>query len=101
MTNNGFLKYNNSVYQTVVRSLLIYSILVKVCIPAQNIMTKKQVGEGKGVFSLHFHIAVHLQSKSGQELTQDRKLEAGADAEAREEYWLSDCFPWLTKLDFL
>jgi hypothetical protein len=30
--------------------------LVRVCIPAQNIMTKKQ---GKGLFSLHFHIAVY------------------------------------------
>ena len=91
MTNNGFLKYNNSVYQTVVRSLLIYSILVKVCIPAQNIMTKKQVGEGKGVFSLHFHIAVHLQRKSGQELTQGRNLEAGADADAMEGCCLLAC----------
>ena len=33
-------------------------ILVRVSIPGQNIMTKKQLGE-KGLFSLHFHIAVH------------------------------------------
>ena len=34
--------------------------------------------------SLHFHIAVLHQRKSGQELTQGRNLEAGADAEAME-----------------
>jgi hypothetical protein len=42
-------------------------------------MTKKQVGGEKGLFGLHFHIAVHHQGKSGQELKQDRILEAGAD----------------------
>jgi len=30
---------------------------------------------GKGLFNLHFCIAVHHQRKSGQELTQGRKLE--------------------------
>jgi len=30
---------------------------------------------GKGLFSLHFHIAVHHQRKSGQELKQVRKQE--------------------------
>jgi hypothetical protein len=39
---------------------------------------------GKGLFSLHFHIAVHHQRKSGQELTQARNLESGADAETVE-----------------
>jgi hypothetical protein len=51
-------------------------------------MTKKQVGE----FSLHFHIAVHHQRKSGLKLTQSRNLEAaGADAEAMEgaAYWIA------------
>jgi hypothetical protein len=45
---------------------------LRVCIPAQNIMTKKQVGEERALFSLHFDIAVHHQRKSGQELTQGR-----------------------------
>ena len=36
------------------------------------------------MFGLHFHITVRLQRKSGQELKQDRNLEAGADAEATE-----------------
>jgi hypothetical protein len=39
-------------------------------------------GGEKGSFSLHFHIAVYHQRKSGQELTQGRNLEAGVDAEA-------------------
>jgi hypothetical protein len=43
-------------------------------------MTKTAWG-GKCLFSLHFHIAVHHQRKPGQELTQSRNLEAGADAE--------------------
>jgi hypothetical protein len=36
---------------------------------------------GKGLFSLHFHIAVEHQRKSGQELKWGKNLEAGADAE--------------------
>jgi hypothetical protein len=38
----------------------------------------------KGLFSLHIHIALYHQRKAGQELTQDRNMEAGADAEAME-----------------
>jgi hypothetical protein len=38
---------------------------------------------GKGLFSLHFHIAVHHQRKSEQELTKGRNLEAGA------AYWIA------------
>ena len=56
---------------------------LRVSIPAQNVI-KKQVGE-KGVYSsLYFHIAVHHQRTSGQELTRARNLEAGADAESME-----------------
>ena len=69
------------------------AVLVRVSIPAQNIMTEKQVGEKEGLFSLHFHIAVHHQRKSGQELTLGRNLEAGADAEATEGCCLLPCFP--------
>ena len=39
----------------------------------------------KGLFSLHFNIAVHHQTKSGQELTKSRNIEAGVDAEAIKE----------------
>jgi hypothetical protein len=31
--------------------------------------------EGKDLFNLHLHIALHHQRKSGQELTQGRKQE--------------------------
>jgi hypothetical protein len=46
---------------------------------------------GKSLFSLHFHITVHHQRKSGQELKQGRNLEAGADEEVMEgaAYWLT------------
>jgi hypothetical protein len=65
-------------------------------------MSKKQVGEERVyLFSLHFHIALHHQRKSGQELKQVRNLEAGAGAEAMEGCCLLDCFLWLAQLDFL
>jgi hypothetical protein len=66
------------------------TVLVRVCIPAQNIMTKKQV-RGERVYSAYtFHIAAHHQRKSGLELTHGRNLEAVANAEAMEgtTYWL-------------
>ena len=50
---------------------------------------------GKGLFSLHFHIAVHHWKKSGLELKQVR--EAGADAEAMAGCSLLACFPWLAQ----
>lgn len=43
-------------------------------------MTKKQIVGEKGLFGLDFHIPVHHQRKSRQELKQGRNLEAGADA---------------------
>jgi hypothetical protein len=48
-------------------------VLVRVPIPAQNIMTKKQVGEERVYAAYTFHIAVHYQRKSGLELKQVRK----------------------------
>ena len=56
---------------------------------------------GKGLFSLHFHTAVHQQRKSGLELTQGRNLEAGADAEAVEGCCLLACSSWLAQPPFL
>jgi hypothetical protein len=38
-------------------------------------MTKKQVGEDKGLFSLYFHISVYHQRKSELELKQARNQE--------------------------
>ena len=39
----------------------------------------------RGLFGLHFHITVHHQRKSGQELKQGRNLEAGADVETMRD----------------
>jgi hypothetical protein len=50
------------------------SILVRVSIPAKH-HDQEASWEGKGLFSLHFHIAVHHQRKSGLELKQVRKQE--------------------------
>jgi hypothetical protein len=61
-------------------------------------MTKKQVGDKRVYSAYTSHIAVHHQKKSGQELTQGKKLETGADAEAMKECCLLACFPWLTFL---
>lgn len=40
---------------------------------------------GKGLLSVHFHIIAPHSRQSGQELEQGGSLEAGADAEVREE----------------
>jgi len=59
-------------------------------------MTKKQVGEERGLFSLHFHIAVHHHRKSGLELTQVRKQELMQRPWGDVSYWLA--FPGLLSL---
>jgi hypothetical protein len=68
------------------------TVFVGVSIPAQNISTKKQVGEERVLLIIHFHIVFHQQRKSGLELTQGRNLEAGADAAGMEGCCLLDCF---------
>lgn len=50
---------------------------------------------GKDLFSLHFHIAVHHQRKSGLELTQGRNLDTGPGG------FLLGCFLWFAQLAFL
>jgi hypothetical protein len=55
----------------------------------------------KGLFGLHFHITLHYQRKSGQELKQGRSLEAGANAEAMEGCRLLACSSWLVQPAFL
>jgi hypothetical protein len=44
---------------------------------------------GKGLFSLHFHSAVHHQRKSGLELKQDRKQELMQKPWRDVLYWLA------------
>jgi hypothetical protein len=41
----------------------------------------KATWEGKYLVGLDFHITVHQQGKSGQELRQDRNFKAGADTD--------------------
>jgi hypothetical protein len=50
------------------------SVLVRVSIPHKHHDQEASWG-GKGLFSLHFHTAVHHQRKSGLELKQVRKQE--------------------------
>ena len=53
---------------------------------------------GKGLFSLHFHIAVHHQRKSGLELKQVRKQELMQRPWRDVTYWLAS--PGLLSLLF-
>jgi hypothetical protein len=65
--------------------------LVRVCIPAQNIMTKKHVGEER-VYSTY--TSTLLFTKEIQDRNSHR---AGADAEAMEGCCLLACCPWLAQ----
>ena len=71
--------------------------LLGILLLQRNIVTKKKIGEER----VYFHIAVHHQKKSGQELKQGRNLEAGADAEAMEGCCLLACSPLLAQPAFL
>ena len=77
--------------------LVIYSlgaVLVRVSIPGQNIMTKKQLGR-KGFIQLTLlHCYSSLKEvRTGTQADQ----EAGADADAMEGCSLLACFPWLAQ----
>jgi hypothetical protein len=79
--------------------LIVGVVLVRVSIPAQNIMTKKQIGEERVYSAYTSHIAVHHQRKSELELKQARK--PPGSMEAMEGYYLLACFPWLAQLSLL
>ena len=71
------------------RDTLKRSVLVRVSIPGQNIMTKKQVGEER-VYSVYtFHISVDHQRMSGLELKQGRKQELMQRPWKDITYWLA------------
>ena len=63
-------------------------------------MTKKQVGEERVYSAYTFHTAVHHQRKSGQELTQGRNLEAGAEQKPWRMF-LTGLFPLACSACFL
>jgi hypothetical protein len=65
------------------------TVLVRVPIPTQNTMTKKQVGEERVYSAYTFHIAVHYQRKSGQELKQVKKQELMQRPWRDVSYWLA------------
>jgi len=71
-----------------------WNVLVRVTIAVMRHHDKGGLG-GKGLFSLHFHSTVHHWQESGQELKQERNLEAGADAEAMEKCSLLVCLACL------
>jgi hypothetical protein len=50
---------------------------------------QEAIWRGKGLFSLHFHTAVHLQWKSGLELKQVRKQELMQRPWRDVLYWLA------------
>jgi hypothetical protein len=60
-------------------------------------MTKSNGGR-KGFISVTVPYSIHRQKQSGQELKQGPNLEAGADAEAREECFFLACPHGLLRL---
>jgi hypothetical protein len=74
-------------------------VLIRVSIPGQNIMTKKQVEGGGRVYSAYtFHIAVNHQRISGLKLKQVRKQELMQRSWRDVPYWLAS--PGLLRLFF-
>jgi hypothetical protein len=69
-------------------------ILVRVSIPEQNIMTKKQVGEER-VHSAYTSILLFITKETRTATQAGQK--AGADAEAMEGCSLLACFPSLAQ----
>lgn len=55
---------------------------------------------GKGLIGLHLHSVVHSQRQLGEELTQSRKLEAGAGAKDMEGCCFLTCAPLLSLLSY-
>jgi hypothetical protein len=56
---------------------------------------------GKGLFSLHFHTALHHQRKLGLELKQVRKQELKQRPSGMGGCSLLACFSWLAQFAFL
>jgi hypothetical protein len=67
------------------------AVLVRVSTAAVKHHDQKASWRGKSSFGLYLHIIVHHWRESGQELKQDRNLEAGADTEAMEVRVLLAC----------
>jgi hypothetical protein len=78
-----------------------FFVLVSVCIPAQNIMTKKQVGEERD-FSAYTSILLFI-TKGSQDRNSHRagtwRQELMQMPWRDAAYWLAS--PWLAQLAFL
>ena len=85
-------------FKTLVLAVWKLVVLVRISIPAQNIVTKKQVGEER-VYSAYTStlLIITKEVRTGTQAGQ----ETGADAEALDECYLLACFPWLAQLAFL
>ena len=77
--------------------LYLGAVLVRVSIPGQNIMTKKQVGGERvySAYSLHFPHCCSSPKDAGLELKQVRKQELMQKPWRDVLYWLA--FPWLAQ----
>lgn len=69
-----------------------------VSIAVKKIMTQASQGQQELVSS--YNPLLCHRRKSGKELKQGRKLEAGTDAETKEECCLLNCSSWLTQSVF-
>ena len=70
--------------------MAIVNVLIRVSIAVMKHHNQRSVGR-KGSFSLHFHVIVHHQRKSGQKFKQSRNQEPVAETEAMEKCSLLDC----------
>lgn len=78
--NNGFWLYNFPDLWILIENKM-ENRLINVndiyCMLSVKLHDHKASWEGEGLFDLYFHIAVHHQKKSWQELKQDKNLESG------------------------
>jgi hypothetical protein len=85
---NIFSSEKNFFNSVIIKEVLCI-VLVRVSIPAQNIMTKKQIGEERVYSAYTSHITVHHQRKSGLELKWVRKQELMQRPWRDVLYWLA------------
>lgn len=70
------------------KSLVLISIFIVAC----KYWAQNKTWKGKYLFGLSFHMAIHHQWNSGQELKQGSILEAGTDPEVSAAYWLTSTY---------
>ena len=88
-------------YHGIIQTWQCVPICPRVSTAAKKHHDQKASWGEKGLFGLYFHSTVHHRRKSGQELTQGRILEAGADGEAMEGCCFLASSSWLAQPAFL